>query len=434
MKLSTRFQKIAKYFLILYYYVRIQSGIRTNPKRARKIQNKKLKKIIKIAYKTELYRPKFDAADINPEDIKSVDDLYTIPPLTKAEYRDYIDKKLKENPTRYYGWIKDCTSGSTGMPLEVMYSPYEYAAMIAKVLQIYKHAGHKIILNSSFTVVSPIHSAKKAHSFIGRLGLVRRYMVSQLDEPDIMVRTFNRLKPDLLSANVSHVVSMIKYAEKNNIMLFKPKIVMTTAEMLTSRIREMMEKHFGNNIIDCYGCIETGIIAYSLKNDISMYHSMNEFNYFIVLNNQLHPSDNGNIYVTSLFQKGFPLINYEIGDSVETYVENGERIIKKINGRSDDWITYSDGTSVPFQHVYEIMSSISCCAKFRVIQEDYVNLTFVLVKRTGVIVSTEEIESKILEAARKILPDKGLRYNFKWVENIPIEKNGKIRMLVSRVK
>lgn len=434
MKLSIKVQKIIKSFFLLYYLIYTPIIIRKNPKQIKKIQNKKLKKIIKKAYETELYRPKFDAAGITPEDIRSLDDLVKFPVLTKAEYRDHIAKKVKESPEEYEGWFKDHTSGSTGIPLEVWHTPFERAGMLAKAFKIYKHTGHKIFFNSIFAVVSPTHSTAEAHSFIRKLGLARKYEVSQLDETAVIVEKFNRVKPDLLTANVSHVVSMVKYAEENNITLFQPKIVITTAEKLTPPIYEMMKKHFGDNIIDCYGCIETGRMAYSLKGDINKHHFINEFNAFIVLNDQLQPSDNGNIYVTSLFQKGFPLINYQIGDSVETYIENSERRITKINGRSDDRIKYSNGTSVPFQHVYEVMSTIPYCAQFKVIQEDYKNLTFVLIKQVGVTVSNEDIEKIILKNAQRILPDKGLQYNFKWVNEIPIEKSGKIRMLISKVK
>ena len=79
------------------------------------------------------------------------------------------------------------------------------------------------------------------------------------------------------------------------------------------------------------------------------------------------------------------------------------------------------------------MSSIPCFAQFRFIQEDYENLTFVLVKRAGVSLSTEEIEKELLQFVQKHLPEKGLQYHFLWVDEIPVEKNGKIRTLISKV-
>ena len=259
------------------------------------------------------------------------------------------------------------------------------------------------------------------------------YKASALDEPATMVEKLNRIKPDVLSANLSNIVVMMKHAEDHHTKLFQPKLVAVISEVLTQRIYEMMKEHFGDCMIDKYGCIETGLLAYTLKGDISRYKFINEYNSFIVLDDQMRPADNGNIYITSLFQTGFPLINYQLGDRVETRVENGERIITKIYGRSNDLIKYSDGTSVTFHPLERIMSSIPCFAQFRFIQEDYENLTFVLVKRAGVSLSTEEIEKELLQFVQKHLPEKGLQYHFLWVDEIPVEKNGKIRTLISKV-
>ena len=45
-----------------------------------------------------------------------------------------------------------------------------------------------------------------------------------------------------------------------------------------------------------------------------------------------------------------------------------------------DWIKFKDGTKLPFQHVYEIMSPIEGIVKFKVIQETYDLLKIKVVK------------------------------------------------------
>lgn len=426
MKIPAKIQQQVKYLALLYYFIRTPFDIRMRAQQIRKSQNRKLKKIIKIAYETELYRPKFDAAGITPADIQTIDDLVKIPVLTKTEYRDYIERQMNEAPEKYKGWVTAVTSGSTGTLLELRFTPSEHAVMHAKAFRAYRHNGFHFIRQS---LLSLTHNMKPTHSFIKRLGLFRMHKATSLDEPAALVEKLNRIKPDVLSANLSNIVVMMKHAEDHQVALFKPRLVVVISEVLTPRIYEMMKEHFGDCIVDRYGCIETGLLAYTLKGDISKYNFINQYNAFIVLDDQLQPSDKGDIYITSLFQKGFPLINYQLGDTVETRVEKGERIITKINGRSNDWIKYSDGTVLSFLHLEDVMH----CSQFRVIQEDYENLTYVLVRRPGTKLSNREIEEELLKTLQKNLPEKGLRYHFQWVDEIPVEKNGKIRTLISKV-
>ena len=405
----------------------------TDAKYIKKVQNKKLKKILKRAYSMELYRKKFEEVNLTPKDILSVDDLHKLPSLTKEEYRDYINEEVRKNPQLYSRWLSDHTSGSTGMPLITKITPFEHAAMMGKVFKVYMSNGHHIFTNSMFAIVSPTHSTSETHSFIQKLGLARKYKVSQLDPPQKIVESFNCVKPDLLNANMSHIISMIEYAEDHNIKLYQPNVVITTAEKLSVDKRRLLEKHFGEAVVDVYGCIETGMMAYSKKGDLDRHYFLNEYNYFFVKDSENKISDNGDIYITSLFQKGFPLINYKVGDKVETYTENGIRYIKEVFGRSDDWIKFKDGTKVPFQHIYEIMSTIEGVIKFRVVQETYDLLIFNVVKIDNDRYKKDIIEHNIMENARKILPLDKIRIEIHWKETIDIEKNGKIRMLISKV-
>ena len=423
-------------FLMLYYYIRNFSYIRniSNGKYVRKVQNRKLRKIVKEAYKCPLYRKKFDDANLTEKDITCVEDLHKLPPLTKTELKEWMTSELLNNPSKYEGWFRDNTSGSTGTPLQVRYTPYEHAGMMAKIFMIYKISGQNIFLNTMFSISSPAHQGGETKSFIQKLGFAVKYRCSQLDEPAAIVEKFNKTKPDLLNANVSHIISMIEYAEANGIELHKPRIVVSTAEKMTDDRLALMRKHFGDDctIVDNYGSIETGAMACNIDRDINKKYFLYPYNCFIVKDEAGKRTNHGRIYITSLFQTGVPLINYEVGDIVETFEENGITIIRRIDGRQDDWVKFSDGTKVPFQHVYEMMSPIEGIIKYKAIQEDYEHLYIKCVKLNNSY-DIAAIEEQIQANAEQIFNNR-IKILVEWVDDIEVEENGKIRMLISKVK
>ena len=91
-------------------------------KKIYKLQNKKLKKLMKRAYQIPLYRKKFEEAGLRPEDITCREDLAAFPVLTKQEIKEWLTPKLSEISGKYHVFS---TSGSTGTPLKVFVSPKE---------------------------------------------------------------------------------------------------------------------------------------------------------------------------------------------------------------------------------------------------------------------------------------------------------------------
>ena len=104
------------------------------------MQNKRLQKLMKIAYEIPFYRERFDRVGMKPEDFKTGDDLAKFPILTKDELREWMAKEV-ENP-KYKDWIIDTTSGSTGKPLSIIFSPKEKAYMKANWYRVMNVAGY----------------------------------------------------------------------------------------------------------------------------------------------------------------------------------------------------------------------------------------------------------------------------------------------------
>jgi phenylacetate-coenzyme A ligase PaaK-like adenylate-forming protein len=86
------------------------------------LQTKKLRAIIKHAYdNTEFYHRKFKDAGIRPEDIKTAEDIKKVPFTSKAELRKNGMGSMLTSGLDFRRSTIVQTSGSTGMPLKVVY-------------------------------------------------------------------------------------------------------------------------------------------------------------------------------------------------------------------------------------------------------------------------------------------------------------------------
>ena len=100
----------------------------------KRIQSRRVRKLVKKAYKIPFYKERFDKAGVKPSDIRTAEDLAKLPLLTKDEIRAWMNEECK-NP-KYEHWFKDTTSGSSGVPLMVLLSPREKAYMMANWFRV----------------------------------------------------------------------------------------------------------------------------------------------------------------------------------------------------------------------------------------------------------------------------------------------------------
>ena len=100
-----------------------QKEIETMPREEmKKLQSEKLVKQVKHVYENvSYYRDLMDKKGVSPDDIQSIDDLYKLPFLNKADLRDAYPYGLLAKP------LEDCvriqsTSGTTGRRVVAFYT------------------------------------------------------------------------------------------------------------------------------------------------------------------------------------------------------------------------------------------------------------------------------------------------------------------------
>lgn len=432
-------QRKLRNFYILYYLVKF-SGVL---KRAKKdptawiaAQNKSIRKFVPFIYQIPFYRKRFDEAGISPDAIQTREDFTKLPPLTKKEYRDWILSEMGDEK-RFKYWAKRRTTGSTGTPLDLLAWPKDNAAEIANLFRcaLLQDAGFNPFFDTVFSTMVPRNQPQKKRLVLNNIKM------SSILPPEELCAGYNEIKPDFYYGNKTAILSIARYALEHGIKLHRPKCVGSISEVLDDNARRIINEAFGEGVLfDIFGCSETGNFAADRASEPKKHVIWNDTHAVNVVDAQeVRPGVFiGKLSMTSLIHHGFPVVNYLVGDTVELTVENGVPYITGAVGRSNDTIKNSDGTSFEWMHVSSVMHGINDIAQFRVIQNSYSELTFVIAATNLSEERKREIEEQIRSNAVRFFgpldSPKGKNVTFEWTDRIPPDPTGKIRMLISNVQ
>jgi len=438
--LTDHWQRLTLNIRIFKYLRRFMRESRLSPEKIRTLQFLRLKALLCDAYITHsFYRERFDSAGFDPFTMQRTEEIERLPILHKDEYRHFTNSFYQKHPDRCNAWYRDGTSGSTGMPLTIYRTWDERAYMSAKWMCTLYLNGY-IWRDRTFSIPSP-HRLQR-ESIIQLFGLLKRYSIPYTASTEEMVTAYLQYNPTIIYANKSQLVLMALYCKNHNIVLPKPRLCISAAETMDANSRALITETFGKDIlIEAYGTVEAGILAWQEKSQ-DHFRISHTTNLIEVLDNdapgtQKTPNTNraagttGQAVITDFFIRSFPLIRYNLGDLVETDVHNGISVINTIKGRMDDWVIFSDGDRRSFHFFYEIMERRPEIMQFRIIQEDYDRIRIMVVKAPEA--DATGIERILLSDLRREVRETGVTYEIEWVDAIPPDPNGKLRMLISKV-
>lgn len=429
------FFKLQRKFVNLYVFwnlLILNHNFPYNPKKIKKIQKKKLKKIIKAAYKLPFYKRRFDACGITPKDIKTPEDLVKLPTMNKEDYKALIEEEAKYKPYIKEHFFKSNSSGSSGVPFTSYRSPRAEAVDRANWIRFSMKNGHNPFFGKTMKFGNPSHIIT-SESLINKLGILRLKILSYTEDVAVLIKKFNEYKPDFMYTTKSNFLMMIFYARKHNIPMHKPACYCSIGELVEPQERKIMEETLGNGYFNSYGSSETG--ACTFITDGAEYHNISHDTHVInVYNSKNELCDKGRFIITNFWNYELPLINYDIGDEGEIFTgADGLKYIKRINGRCNDWLVFDDGSYINYQQFNVATQTRNDILQFRFIQEDYNNITIQLVKAQWATAENETIEQELEAEFKKLILKNNINYHFQWLEEIPPDENGKKRMIISKI-
>ncbi|HSP88805.1 MAG TPA: hypothetical protein VLN45_11765 [Ignavibacteriaceae bacterium] len=375
-------------------------------------QNEKLQKLLENAFQNIPYYKKtilelgMDYKTIN------INNINTLPFLTKDIIKKNNNELLNPNisPLRI---IPNSTSGSSGNKT-VFYSDAHSELFRAGLNWRSKKwvdldIGNKElrIWGARFDVIKTNNALIKLRSFFRNKDVLSSYKLT----PEIIknyISFINEYKPNQIHAYPSSIFEISKFMIDNNLQTFKPIVILTSGEQLYEWQREIIERAFGVNVYNFYGCREVGIIAMECKEKKGL-HIQAENIILEVVNEKGENiyDEEGEIVVTDLSNYVFPFIRYKILDRGILTKEKcacgvNLPLLKAVNGRTFDLVKLSNGGSIGatfFTHLFREKPGIE---DFRIHQKNINEILIEYIPENGE-VDTDYFKTKIQKYSDNLL-------------------------------
>lgn len=313
-------------------------------------QSQLLVKLVKKVYdNVEHYRNKMDAIGLKPSDIKSVEDLSSLPFTYKQDLRDTYPFGLFATDMKDVVRIH-ASSGTTGKQTVVGCTKNDLEMWSEIVARAFTAAG---MTNESFAQISYGYGL-----FTGGLGA--HYGAEKVGASVIPTSTGNtkRQIQTMLDFGTTHIACTPSYAlymaetmEEMGIDIkndLKLEAGIFGAEPWTEEMRREIEKRLNIKAYDIYGLSEIigPGVAYECECQCGMH--INEDNFIVEIidpdtGEVLPEGSTGEVVFTTLTKEGLPLIRYRTKDISSLNYEKCEcgRTFVRMNkpqGRSDDML------------------------------------------------------------------------------------------------
>lgn len=292
--------------IIFKKYNELKKSEKLSKEELEKLQLEKLKKIVIFAMEnSEYYKKKFKLAKFDIKDLQNLDDLKKIPILEKEELKKFNSKiQIKKGFKKLFF---SETSGSTGEPL-IFYRDMEWdAGHRAAIFRGYSWYGVKPWDRNGYLWgynISKIEAIKvKVLDFLQNRE--RLFSYSKININKFAEKT---KKMDYIEGYSSAIYEISKEVNKYKIETNKNiKLIKGTSEKIYDNYQIEVKKAFGRKMISEYGAAEAGIIAFECP----------QGNMHIVMENVIVEEIDGEILVTNLLSKSFPIIRYKLGDAIK---------------------------------------------------------------------------------------------------------------------
>jgi phenylacetate-CoA ligase len=314
------------------------------------IQLRRLQETLSRVYATvPFYRKQFDASNVRPSEIKSLDDLKRVPFTTKQDLRDNYPFGMfavpLENVVRIHA-----SSGTTGRPTVVGYT--------ARDIETWSRLMARSLCAAGATPNDIIHNAYGYGLFTGGLGV--HYGAERLGASVIPISGGNTKRqviimqdfaPTVITCTPSYALHLVEVAEDMGVKFkdLKFKAGILGAEPWSENMRAEIEQKMNIKAMDIYGLSEVigpgvSIECVEAQNGLHIFED-----HFIpeIINpdtgDVLPLGETGELVFTSITKEAFPVIRYRTRDITSLNPEPcicGRTHVRmnKVSGRSDDML------------------------------------------------------------------------------------------------
>jgi phenylacetate-CoA ligase len=382
------------------------------------------------------YRNLFKQLCFDPAGLRSTADLQRLPFLTKPIIRANAEW-LKH--TQAQDLARCNTGGSSGEPLIFYIGNKRVSHDVAAKWRATRWWGVDIGDPEIVIWGSPIELTKQDRIKAWRDKLLRTQLLPAFEmseaKLDQFVATISATRPRMLFGYPSALTLIANHAKRRGIDMthLGISVAFVTSERLYDEQRSSIASAFACQVANGYGGRDAGFVAHQCPAG-GMHITADDIVVEIVnADGQVQPAGvPGEIVVTHLATNHFPFVRYRTGDigalgTTPCSCGRGLPLLQDIQGRSTDFVTAADGTVMHGLSLVYILRDLPGVRFFKVIQESRA--------LTRVLVVTDEAFApgsvdKIIAGFKQRL-GANVQVVVDLVDNIPPEKSGKFRYIVS---
>ena len=321
-----------------------------------------------------MYKERFDAAGVHPDDLKSLSDLAKFPFTVKDDLRDNYPFGMFAVPRTDIMRIH-ASSGTTGKATVVGYTANDISNWGDLVARSLRAAGLR--------KGDLIHNAYGYGLFTGGLGA--HYGIERLGatvipmgggQTDKQVGLINDFKPQAITVTPSYVLNLLEEFQRQGL---DPRntslqVGIFGAEPWTNAMRNEVEQAFDMHAVDIYGLSE--IMGPGVANECvetkDGLHIWEDHFYPEIINPEtgelVEDGEQGELVFTTLTKEGIPMIRYRTRDLTRLLpgTARSMRRMEKITGRSDDMIILRGVNVFPTQIEEQLMATDGLAPHFQI--------------------------------------------------------------------
>ena len=314
------------------------------------------------------YRDLYESARIRLDDIRTVADLERLPILR----RESVDAdRLVAQGTPLDHCVLRRTGGSTGRPLTVVTLQDDLEAEAMGWIRTWHRLGLRL-RDRHVALKEPgdtYHEGKDR--WFQRLGFLHVDHFDLFRDPAELAKEVPRLAPDVLRGPPSALEGLAMSLAPRTV---TPRLVFTTGERLSPRVRERLRTAFGPDPHDCYGATEGGCLAWRCP-DCGRFHVNADRVILEIVDDAGHPvgpGESGNVLLTNLFARAMPIVRYALGDRAmraraDCRHARQSESIEALEGRTVEQIVLGNGRIVsPYEFMPDELPGIRASAAVQV--------------------------------------------------------------------
>jgi phenylacetate-CoA ligase len=324
------------------------AGERLGAEELAALQLERLRATLHHAYAhVELYRRKFDAAGVRPEDCHTLADLARFPFTTKADLRETYPYGMFAVPMEQVRRIH-ASSGTTGRPTVVGYTEDDLSMWADVVARCIRAAGgrpgHKVHVAYGYGLftggLGAHYGAERAGCTVipASGGMTARQIQLILD-----------FRPEIIMVTPSYMLTLLDEFEKQGVdpRSTSLRIGIFGAEPWTEQMRLEIEERADIHAVDIYGLSEVigpGVAQECVETKDGLHIWEDHFYPEVIdpiTEAVLAPGERGELVFTSLTKQALPVIRYRTRDLTRLLPGTARspfRRMEKVTGRSDDLI------------------------------------------------------------------------------------------------